>query len=575
MRSSDRVARSVLVSAASLLPACHAAPPPREAEPVALTSTTPEPAAPVEPPLTQKLSRWVAGDAFRDIGGGVRAAVVGGRRITITGTDASVLDRQPIDDLGRPHRIPEALGSGWLFLGETHVRFATSFDAAPKLVTRVARGPLRVGVGRGQVLVDAPPDPPSVYSLAEQKKLPAPVPGVRQLFGTPQGLVAAVDDKGKLWVSTHAGTPFKELSPGPIEHLGYDGKGIVVESRSGSQRIGPSGALTPRPDEPGLTVSDNVDAFQQPWPDLSKPPPPRSPVDRLLEPLVVQLDDRSALAVEGHSLLVLDAKTGKVVREQASAFAGHENCFPIRGGVPAFVGCNDSNAMALFRVDSSSASPTLERSFKGVYSQDFGEPANDAPLALAKRCDGSAAPGVLCIRSADGKWSETPKPADPGKLLARVPFLVHVAASADGEAYAFGWLDGNGPLVILDATAKKVRSVERAELPGWAAEGIRWDALSIRDSTLHFLISGDEPGVLEIGKGDEVRARRLQGRMASAGARALLVADDGSVQETLDAGATFNEVAAPPGGAPKSGLFRCVATGCSVGPWSRVGWGQE
>jgi hypothetical protein len=574
MPSPDRVALPLLVVAPLFL-ACHAETPTHEPEPVPVASTPPEPVTPPEPPLTQKLSRWVPSDAFREVGGGVRAAVVGGRRITITGAEASVLDRQPIEDLGRAHRIPASLGGGWLFVGETHVRVATSFDAAPKLVASATRGPLRVGVGRGQVLVDGPHVPPSLYSLADQQKVPAPVPGIRQLFGTPGGVVAAVDDKGQLWVSVNAGTPFRELSPGPVEHLGYDGKGIVVESRGGAQRIGPKGTLSQRPDEPGLTVSDNVDAFQEPWPDLSKHPPTRSPIDRLVEPLVVAMDAKSALAVEGHALRVLDASTGKLVGEQASAFAGHENCFPIRGGSPAFVDCNDPSTMTLFHVDSTNANPTLERSFKGVYSQDFGEPADDAPLALAKRCDGSAAPGVVCVRAADGKWSETAKPADPGKLLARVPFVVHVAASPDGEAYAFGWLDGNGPLVIVDAGAKKVRSIERAKLPDWAAEGIRWDALSIRGTTLRFLISGNAPGVLEIEKDDTVHARRLQGRMASTGARALLVADDGSVQETLDSGATFSEVTAPPGGAPKTGLFRCVATGCSLGAWTRVGWGPE
>ncbi len=109
----------------------------------------------------------------------------------------------------------------------------------------------------------------------------------------------------------------------------------------------------------------------------------------------------------------------------------------------------------------------------------------------------------------------------------------------------------------------------------WAADGIRWDALTVDKGTLRFLIAGSAPGVLEIHADDTVRTKRLQGRLAAAGSRAWLVGREGTVQETLDAGKSFHEIVPPPGGAPQKGLARCVATGCTLGPWHRVGWGPD
>ncbi len=138
-----------------------------------------------------------------------------------------------------------------------------------------------------------------------------------------------------------------------VEGLADDGKGIVVRTRGGESRLGFDGRLSPKPQEPGLIVSDNVSAFVEPWPDLTQPPPPRPAADSLLEPLVVLMTERIALRVEATDLLLLDARTGKVIERKANYFRGHENCFPIRGGSPAFVGCNGKTEMTLFRIDGS------------------------------------------------------------------------------------------------------------------------------------------------------------------------------------------------------------------------------
>ncbi len=542
-------------------------------------TTSSSPTAPSAPLPSQSLSRWVPSVGFADIGGDKRGAVVSDRRIVIERDRATVLDASPIEDLGRAHPIPETLGGGVLFLGSKSAHFASSFEAPLSRIfdSSGQKSPgLVVGIGHKQLFVHAPPSPPVLYALPSGKQLPLPVPGTIQLFGTPKGLVALVTDKGELYASLSTGAPFKKLLGSDVERLAYDGKGIVVGSKQRDDRLGFDGRLSPRPNEPGMIVSDNVDALVDPWPDFSKAPPEDPPVDRLLEPLVVAMSDDIALSVHEKDLVLLDAHDGKPIETKSDFFHGHENCFPIRGGTPAFVGCNDKAEMALFRIDSPSAKPVIERTFRGVFTQDFGEPSPDAPLALAKRCDGSAAPGALCLRSDDGKWTELPKPSGPPKLLGQIGFIVHVAAAKKNFVFAFGWAQMSGDLIVIDGHAKKVRRIAKSAIPAWASHGIRWDALSIHEGVLRFLIEGDEStGVLELRPNDEIVAESLSGRLRANGARALLVAKDGTMKETLDAGKTFHDIVPPPGGAPQSGFFRCVETGCSLGPWHRVGFGPD
>jgi hypothetical protein len=293
------------------------------------------------------------------------------------------------------------------------------------------------------------------------------------------------------------------------------------------------------------------------------------------------MSDRVAIAVKDQDLLLLDGRTGEVVRTVKGAFAGRKNCFPVRGGRPSFVGCNAA-AVALFRIDSAKADPVLEREIPGTYTQDFGEPSPEQPLVLGKRCDGTAATGALCVRHAADRWQQLEPPPDPQGLLPRVPFIVHAAGSHDGEAYAFGWLDGGGDLIIIDGGAKKVRRLSKGKVPAWAGSGVDWHSLVIEDKTLRFLLSNAGPAqsiaaIVEIRADDTVVARKLDGRLSAIGPRGLLLTPTGQLRETVDGGRTFRPVASPPGGLLADGgdFFRCVETGCEIGPWLRVGWGRR
>jgi hypothetical protein len=589
------VLRAIVLSGGLWLPvaaACtgeppHAAPPvtiPAPGSVGARSSAIPAPPASGALPGADAppagLGRYLPGRAFRDLGDGRRVAVAANRRIVVSAGQARVVDAQPVEDLGRPRRIPEALGGGTLFVGEHTVRFASAFEAPLALVGTVATGAgeLHVGLGYHRVLIGAGQAMPTLHELPSGTAVALAPPGVVEMFGTPRGLVAARDAGGALYVSASAGAPWTKLSAPAVSGLRYDGKGIVVDTDGATLRLDPAGKLAARPDEPGLTVASNLDALEEPFPDMSQPPPEPGDTERLLDPLTRSMTRELALRVHEPDLLLLDASSGTIKQTLAGALVRRQNCFIIRGGTPSFVGCN-GDKLTLLRVDSPGAAPVVEREIKGVYTQDFGEPGPTAPLALAKRCDGSDHPGALCVREPGGRWRDLPAPADPQGLLPRVPFMVHVAASPDGSVYGFGWLDGGGDLVIVDGRQQRVRRVAKSAMPPWAGSGVDWLALEIEGGTLRFVLSNashgpPSAGIVEIRADDSIHAEPLAGRVSAVGVRALQLTAEGKLRETVDGGRTFHEVAPPPGGlASAAGPFlRCVDTGCELGPWCRLGW---
>ena len=524
--------------------------------------------------------RYFPGQGFAAVDGGRRGAVLGDSRVILDAGGAHAVDSSPIDDLGRAVTLPTTLGGGTVFVGSHKVRFASTFDGALVLIADVPE--VEVGFGFHQLLVSKRrSDPSEAASRARLFDLPsgheAPNPnGFQELFGTPRGMVAAVDGKGALFVSS-AGSPWKKVPSRPVTMLRYDGRGVVVDTDREPMRLGFDQVLAPMPrGEAGMTVSDNASAFMDPFPMGNTPPPAEPDVAKLVGPFSRRLDRATAFTVESDELTFRDAGTGKPLKTSKNAFGGRKNCFPIRGGSPSFVGCNGdgsrSEGMALFRIESVEAAPVLERAFPGIYTQDFGEPSEDAPLAFAGACSGKPESGTLCVRR-DGQFSERKLPTDEIAKLARTSRLVHVATSREGALLGFGWEGGGGDLMVVDFARGKVRRLAKSTFPGAAQDGIRWDGLVLAGEELRFVLA--DGSLLKVSADDRMSVETLDGVLYAHGSRGLLFLPDGRLRETQDGGKTFRDVALPPGGRnERRGKNRatCWDTGCAVGPWYRTGW---
>ena len=530
------------------------------------------------PKAGRTATRWAAGEGIRPLGDGTRGAVIANRRVSFVGNKVILIDAQAIDNLGSPYALPAALGAGYLFVGKGSVRFAPSFSGN---LTTIATGPYdqfhwNVSVGRNCILVKSGTSPAQLFELPTGKPLPLSPPGLSELFGTPQGMVAA-RVQGTLYVSMSKEEPrWKLLESPPVTSLGYDGKGIVVETARGTFRLGLDGKLKPKPDETGMTVTASVEALVEPFPDVTQPPPEPTDIERLVDPFSRLMDERVAVTIKDGTLLFLDSSTGRVIRSVANAFGGRENCYLIRGGRPSFAGCN-GDAMSLFRIDSDTLKPTIERSIKGIYPDSFGKPEASAPLVFAGRCDGARDKVTFCIRESAEHWKELSLPDIARQQVNPVENLIHVAASKEGSPYAFGWVDNTDILVIIDGATRTVRQVHTGG-PEHPTVFVDWDSVTIESGTIRFLASfklgeGQAP-ISDIFANNTVHVDRLTGAFAPVGPRALRVTPDGKLLETLDAGKSFREIEPPPGGVPdvRESVFGCYETGCIVGPWYRVGW---
>ncbi|MEZ4221780.1 MAG: hypothetical protein R3B13_12685 [Polyangiaceae bacterium] len=519
---------------------------------------------------------YLATDRFVEFEQGRLAAVHGGRRILIAGGKTRVIDDAVVEDLGRAIFIPRALGGGVLFVGVREIYFAPTYDGALKALGEVPEL-TQVGFGYRQVLLMPEAGSARIVALPSGAPVTNDKPRLSKLFGAPSGVVAAVDDKGKLYVSTPAARDWKALMAPPVESLRFDGTNIVVDAKNLTLQIDPSGKLGPPKGGQSMIVADNGAAFSI-FGRLAAAEQEPKGVEWLNDNLTQRMSAKVALAIRDQALYFIEASTGNVSKTLPTAFANKFNCFFIRGGTPSFVGCNGDGEgppnMELLRIEGEGKAPVSERTFPGAYSQDFGMPGETSPLVFPGKCDGERMQDVLCVRTKDGRWHET-KMADPQGLLGQVSRLIGVGASEDEKPYGFSWGEER-VLLILDGAQKRIRKVPRSAMPSWASVGVNWHAMTIVDGTIRFLFapkgSGTfSAGVVEIRPDDEVVGTKFDGDLAPYRERALLRTPSGQLRETLDAGRTFHDVPSPPGGAGHE-LLHCMATGCVVGPWFRAGW---
>jgi hypothetical protein len=508
---------------------------------------------------------WVPSSlGFTDLGDGRRGATINGRRIVLEGTNTRIVDETPIADLGKARKMPDALGGGWIFVGTKALSFAKTFDGPLVPIAKESGAFMNAGFAFDRVLMNG-----KTYVLSTGKPVAPVVPNAVEMFGLSTGHVVIRTRNNDVWFSPRSDKPFTRVGRSD-DVIFYDGA-FVLDSSHGGRRLGLDGKVTPLVATGSFTTSDNIIALSGML-DTSTPPSVASVPDRIVAALAVTLGDRSVIRVEAHDLVFFDVTRGAVASTQKDAFAGHESCSPLRGGSPAFVGCIERDGMSLFRIESADQAPVLERVFKDVYSASFGFPPEDAALAVPRRCDGSIARGAFCVRRSDGTWFETIV-ADPKNLLGTAPITVHTIASRDGTPYMFEWENGSGDLLFADGRAKIVRAIPRGDISARAMSLLGWNAVSVRDGRLVFLLAGTSPGIMTIDPAGKITERPLTGNLAAVGKRGLLVSPDGKITETSDAGTTWHDVDPPPGGAALDWVA-CNQGGCTVGPWNRLGWGE-
>jgi hypothetical protein len=563
-----QVGRSSLVTFTILTVGCGAAPAPSApVTHVASRPTPPPPATPSSsaPTLVRAASsaavRYSPGYMFAAIGDGKRGGISGRRRVTFTDR-ASVVDATPIDDLEAMHVIPAAFGGGFVFTGKHAVRYAPTFDGALIEITRTkpAAKELRAGVGFSQILVASDVDPAKLFDLPTGAVAKPPVARLAELLAVPTGgYVLARTDAGEVFVVSGKGRPFKKAPLSHVTSLGFDGAVGFALSDAAVTAVGPNGENLAQ--EASGRLREGLDVFDVPNPSPSND-------ERLL--YARRMSDRASVATVGLDLEVWDVASG--AQSLKTRPFGFRNCSLVRGGTPSLFACNAASAtgsspaepFTIYRLDAPDAEPVEDRRFEQVIDAGSSSNIDGAPFVVGAHCDGSG--GGFCVRRSDGKWNDVALPADPKKLLDRVPAYESRTVSAEGAPYAFAWARPNMNLVIVDGDASRVRAVPIAEDLRML---IRFECSRVEGGVVRFALK--ERGVLEIGADDVARVKKIEGIYSFCNARGLVATPDGKLRETEDGGVTVHDVALPPDGLAPSTLT-CGSTGCRVGSWVRIGW---
>src|SRR5262249_29798718 len=147
---------------------------------------------------------------FLDLGDGRLGAIVAGRRVTVRGGQATVIDEAPVPDLKERAAIPPPLGEGWLFFGERSVHFARSFEGPMSRIVDSMSDP-RVGIGYGVVLVEVG-GRKQLIDVLTRRTVPFPIPNLAEMFGLATGEVAARNERGEVYLARGRGKPFKKVA---------------------------------------------------------------------------------------------------------------------------------------------------------------------------------------------------------------------------------------------------------------------------------------------------------------------------------------------------------------------------
>ncbi|HEX3345174.1 MAG TPA: hypothetical protein VHS09_11410, partial [Polyangiaceae bacterium] len=202
---------------------------------------------------------------------------------------------------------------------------------------------------------------------------------------------------------------------------------------------------------------------------------------------------------------------------------------------------------------------------------------------------------VACVRSPGGGWQQydldTAGDAAAGPSYNVIRWIpradggaIAVVGDIGGTANAWGFLDGRTGEVHAWPTDALTPPVRAALQNNEGARGSPVDPARLADrswtvtpqGTLRgWATLGNALGAVEVGVDGSLQTSPFTfERVASAGPIALARTREGRIWQTLDRGATWSEVAAPPAARPGGWIdpHACSLVGCDLGQWYRVGW---
>jgi hypothetical protein len=592
-------ARAALVVTVGALASCvHGAEtPPRVASPEVAADAGPAPAR--EPP-----PQYVVADPARagslavlSLAPDAAGVVLDGARFALSPGQIRV-SRDVADGgaIQSAWAVPRRLGGGFLFRAKDALYASDAFDGLLRPVAAFPADVSEVWFGPQGALVRAISGERWMIDLGSGKRIPMSPAGALEVVALDDGRAAALLEGGQLSVSTDAGAHWVDAT----RQLRSAAKRVfAAPSQSGPEEI--IWVETQGPGALGLVAGGRLAAFDA----LPTPLPTpmlrgkqkawredEAPIRRALRSGAPSRDG-AALVVAGGDLDEVDVVSGAVRVVAAGKLPPDATCVGTRTQDDVVFTCGRSAGASFVVAHALEGAPAVEQTFA-----DGGRfvASDDGGLLWVGPCTKPAAAQrrVACVRTPGGGWQQVDLDGNgdagstpPLNVVRWIPRgdggAVAVVSDIGGVANAWGIADARtgdlhpwptDALTPLLRTALQANDAGRGPVDPARLADRAWTVTP--QGTLRGWASlGNGVGAVEVGADGSLQTSPFTfERISSAGAIALARTREGRIWQTLDRGATWSEVAGPPGARPSGWIdpHACSTVGCDLGQWYRLGW---
>ncbi|NUP11574.1 MAG: hypothetical protein HOW73_36475 [Polyangiaceae bacterium] len=463
-------------------------------------------------------------------------------------------------------RAIEAGAGGYLFAGPTGLFRAATFDGDLEQI--LSDDTSSVWVGPGFVLASASDGSIRAVDLATKKPFRSLPLGALAVETAPDGTAALIAhggrayvsrDRGRTWtdVTHQAGSPIGLVAQdGAVFILDQNGEALRIDAKSSTRTVAP----TPAP----RTPSDPA------WKR------PETPLE-LAASRGALLDDGRAVAIDDGAVVEISMTIGAILKRHQGALPPQAQCTPMSSGSKVLFVCTDRNSSSVFSMPRSGDAVKLEKTF-GQRGR-FQRGRTDALLFTGPCTDTNNKPGIACVRSGDGQWSELDRSADLSDAPANEPLKVHAWVPKEGGALLVVTGKNGGIWDARTSAKSKLTDEELKALtplfyePSSAPDTVadRWGV----DEAGNIVGLSREGGFRVSQGGKRVERSPFKFTAAVSAHVHAFVTDAGTKTswQSNDWGWTFVEVE----GAPDLSLTpdvprSCSEAGCLFSHWVRVGW---
>ncbi|MBX3186789.1 MAG: hypothetical protein KF819_07225 [Labilithrix sp.] len=520
-------------------------------------------------------------------GAGGLGLVVDKTRIVIGRGEPRVGADLPDQPIAGTRKIPGRFGGGFLFWTDAVLYRADAFDGTLVPIARVPDTIENLAFAPKYLLVRTRNGERWAMSPTTGERMAIEPLGAVDCEGLDDGRAIAFNDQGTAFASNDHGQHWvdvtSQVKSSPTRVAVVDEEIWLFESSGSALRLEADGQLSSFDKQPPEKAPE-LRARDARWRGAEAPL-------RSVFHGGASIDESTAIVVEQGDLVRIDVHTGEIVGIASGKLPPDARCEAVPTAHDVLFACISRGAASYGAASAfvvshtlSGDAPTVEQTF-GTTAQFFG--SDDGGLAFAGPCSGapsSIQDHAVCVRQPGGTWQDFDLSALGGDAGAGDVTVARWVPRADGRVVALlldpqpGIFDPRtGSFEVVDADVRETLAQGVTPAYRYKRHYAGFDG-GLVDYNWSFSSTGTLRGWQRRGGGVELTEDGKATRspytfdIVTAGPYALGRTREGRLYQSIDHGASWVEVAAPPSGAAAGDLRGCSTAGCDLGGFYRVGW---